>query len=94
MGLNICPAPTVDKAADVAAVDNVDDDDDDDAMRSLLALGALLVTLLVAPGALSHDGHGATPAHVHSGGFALDVGAAVAAIVVGGALLAAARRRA
>jgi hypothetical protein len=54
----------------------------------------LLLALLGAGAVAAHEGHGATPAHVHpADGVAVDVGAALAAVVAGTAALAAARRR-
>jgi hypothetical protein len=63
-------------------------------MKSLLT--AVVVACSFAGVAAAHEGHGATPAHVHApgNGAAVDVGAALAAVVAGTAALAASRRRA
>lgn len=57
---------------------------------------ALVAAALSAGSALAHEGHGATPAHLHpTGGFPIDIGAIVIVGVVGFVALAVAvaRRR-
>ncbi|MBM4280139.1 MAG: hypothetical protein FJ137_05085 [Deltaproteobacteria bacterium] len=84
-------------------VDNGGDDDDDLRMtRVSLDVIVVLFALLGGAPTLAHEGHAATPVHVHvevpgQGGadrLAVDVGAAIVALLVGAALLGAARRRA
>lgn len=57
---------------------------------------ALVAAAISAGSALAHEGHGATPAHLHpTGGFPVDIGAIVIVGVVGFVALAVAvaRRR-
>jgi hypothetical protein len=55
-----------------------------------------VAALLAAGAAFAHEGHGATPAHLHptTGGFPIDIGAIViVGFVVVGLAVAARRRR-
>jgi hypothetical protein len=75
-------------------VDNAVDDDDHDTMKTAALIVVVLGLILASPAAFAHEGHGATPAHVHHGAASVDVGAAGFALFVGALLLGAARGRA
>jgi len=64
-------------------------------MSRALLLAGVVVSALWSAGAFAHEGHAATPAHVHvSGGVPVDIGAAIAGIILGtGAITIIVRRQ-
>ncbi len=76
------------------SVDNAVDDDDSTPMSRVALVFGVVVSALWSAGLLAHEGHAATPAHVHvASGVPVDVGAAIAGILAGTGAIAIIVRR-